>query len=103
MSEHHVTELKAIIANGQAANVELNRRLDEVARMKAVFEAVAAPHPIEQDFQVSPENGPDYDPRQFSGGVESISRKGSRLVFTFAAGGQICVSNGVTYVSPERH
>ena len=64
---------------------------------------VAAPPPIDQDWQVSPVNGPDYDPGQFTGGVESIERKGSMLVFTFGAGGQICVNHGVTYVSPERH
>ena len=50
-----------------------------------------------------PENGPDYDSRQFTGGVESIERQGGLLVFTFGAGGQICVNHGVTYVSPERH
>lgn len=87
----------------QEAEVLRAAEADTVADPRADLSAVSAPPPIAQDWQVSLENGPDYDPRQFTGGVESIERKGSMLVFTFAAGGQITVNHGVTYVSPERH
>lgn len=62
-----------------------------------------APPPRADDIQVSPENGPDYDARYFRDGITSITHKGGVLIFEFATGGKIHVSNPVIYVMPEKH
>jgi hypothetical protein len=62
-----------------------------------------APAPRDEDVCVSEENAPDYAPEHFSGGVTDVRMRGGVLIFRFAGGGEIHVSNPVVFMSPERH
>ena len=68
-----------------------------------MLERVAMPPPVDQDWQVSLADGPDWELKHFTGGVEKIERRNGLLVFHFGAGGQVTVNHGVTYVAPQRH
>lgn len=86
-----------------AATNEHRRLLDEQGRMLVEFRAVSMPPPSPRDYQVSAEDGPDFDINHFSGGIERIWRTGDLLTFQFANGGRVCVPNAVTYHAPETH
>jgi hypothetical protein len=67
------------------------------------WRSVSAPAPRSDDVCVSPEKAPDYAPAQFTGGVTNITLRSGCLIFHFANGGQIHVSNPVVYMAPETH
>jgi hypothetical protein len=84
---------------------ENNQRVAEDAIMDVTaYRKVEAPPPRHEDVCVSPENGPDYDPKYFAGGVTEIARgQNGILRIHFAHGGEIHVSNPVVYLAPETH
>ena len=90
--------------NHFAVDAEMERdALLELRAQTTAAPPVIMPPPVDQDWQVSPADGPDWNPDHFIGGVERIERKNNMLIFHFRAGGQVCVNHGVTYVAPERH
>jgi len=86
--------------NRLAVDAEMER---DALRQVAAAPPVTMPPPVDQDWQVSPADGPDWNLDHFAGGVERIERKNNMLIFHFVAGGQVCVNHGVTYVAPEKH
>ena len=76
---------------------------ETVADPRADLSGVSAPPPSANDYQVSLVGAPDFDLKDFAGGVERIERRGELLVFQFSNGGQLCVPGAVTYHTPERH
>jgi hypothetical protein len=81
----------------------IHQAIPDVAETLPRLNSVSMPPPVAQDWQVSPADGPDWELKHFTGGVEKIERQRDMLIFHFAAGGQVCVNHGVTYRAPERH
>lgn len=84
---------------------ENNQRVAEEAIAAVTnYRGVEAPPPRPDDVQVSHENGPDYDPKYFAGGVTEVARgQNGILRIHFAHGGEIHISNPVVYLAPETH
>lgn len=108
-AEGEVERLKeAVLTKDRAHEMSVEREFQlqaELAQLRAAVsgEGATPPTPREEDICVSPSGGPDYTPEHFSGGVTQCRVRGGVLIFAFAGGGEIHVSNPVVFVSPERH
>lgn len=95
--------IKDMLRTGSGVCEDAAVAMEDALRELERLQSAAAPSPRSEDVCVSLGTAPDYAPDQFMGGVVSIAHRGGVLIFYFAHGGEIHVSNPVVYMAPDTH